>query len=163
MCSPDSSINTTDSHDMTEILLKAVLNIIALTISVNIPKIYRNLSIQDSKTCIQEITKTNLTSPQIFAQFMLFNRGVSWSWTYGSLVYNYICNQCLSPLTSWVRISLKRSVLDTTLCDKVCRWLATGRWYFPGSPVSTTNKTDRHDIAEILLKVALNIITSLCA
>ena len=27
------------------------------------------------------------------------------------------------------------------------------------SPVSSANKTDRHDIAEILLKVALNIIT----
>jgi hypothetical protein len=33
--------------------------------------------------------------------------------------------------------------------------LATCRW-FP--PVSSTNKTDRHDITEILLKVALNII-----
>ena len=28
-----------------------------------------------------------------------------------------------------------------------------------GTPVSTTNKTDRHNIAEILLKVALNTIT----
>jgi hypothetical protein len=28
-----------------------------------------------------------------------------------------------------------------------------------GTPVSSTNKTDRHDIAEILLKVALNTIT----
>jgi len=28
-----------------------------------------------------------------------------------------------------------------------------------GTPVSSTNKTDRHDITEILLKVALNIIT----
>ena len=28
-----------------------------------------------------------------------------------------------------------------------------------GTPVSTTNKTDHHDIAEILLKVALNTIT----
>jgi hypothetical protein len=27
--------------------------------------------------------------------------------------------------------------------------------FFPGNPVSSTNKTDRHDIAEILLKVAL--------
>jgi hypothetical protein len=34
--------------------------------------------------------------------------------------------------------------------------LATGRWFSPGTPVSSTNKTDRHDIAEILLKVALN-------
>jgi hypothetical protein len=29
-----------------------------------------------------------------------------------------------------------------------------------GSPVSSTNKTDRHDIAEILLKVALNTISN---
>ena len=29
---------------------------------------------------------------------------------------------------------------------------------FSGTPVSSTNKTNRHDIAEILLKVALNII-----
>ena len=28
-----------------------------------------------------------------------------------------------------------------------------------GTPVSSTNKTDRHDIAELLLKVALNTIT----
>ena len=35
----------------------------------------------------------------------------------------------------------------------VCQWLVT-RWWF--SPVSSTNKTDRHDITEILLKVVLN-------
>jgi hypothetical protein len=29
---------------------------------------------------------------------------------------------------------------------------------FSGTPVSSTNKTDRHDIAEMLLKVALNTI-----
>jgi hypothetical protein len=28
----------------------------------------------------------------------------------------------------------------------------------PGPPVSSTNKTDRHDITEVLLKVALNTI-----
>jgi hypothetical protein len=33
--------------------------------------------------------------------------------------------------------------------------LATGRWFSPGAQVSSTNKTDRHDITEILLKVAL--------
>jgi hypothetical protein len=46
----------------------------------------------------------------------------------------------------------------TTLCDKVCQWLATGWWFSSGLPVSSTNKTDRHDITEILLKVALNTI-----
>jgi hypothetical protein len=53
---------------------------------------------------------------------------------------------------------LWRGVLDTTLCNKVCQWLATGRWFSPGMLVSSTNKTDRHDITEILLKVALNTI-----
>jgi hypothetical protein len=56
----------------------------------------------------------------------------------------------------WVRISIR--AMCTTLCDKVCQWLPTGRWFSPGSPVSSTNKTDRHDIAEILLKVTLNTI-----
>jgi hypothetical protein len=46
--------------------------------------------------------------------------------------------------------------LDTILCDKACQWLVAGRWFSPGPPVSTTNKTNRHDIAKILLKVALN-------
>jgi lipopolysaccharide biosynthesis protein len=33
--------------------------------------------------------------------------------------------------------------------------LADGRWLSPGTPASSTTKADRHDIAEILLKVAL--------
>jgi hypothetical protein len=36
--------------------------------------------------------------------------------------------------------------------------LAHGRWFSPGTPASSTTKTGRHDIAEILLKVALNTI-----
>ena len=40
-------------------------------------------------------------------------------------------------------------VLDTTLCDKVYQWLATGWWFYPGIPVSFTNKTDLHEITEI--------------
>ena len=32
------------------------------------------------------------------------------------------------------------------------------RWFSPGPPVSSTNKTDRHDITEIMLKVALSTI-----
>jgi len=51
-----------------------------------------------------------------------------------------------------------RGVLDTTLCDKVCRWLATDLLFFPGTPFSSTNKTNRHDVTEILLNVALNTI-----
>ena len=78
------------------------------------------------------------------------------SWSYGSWIYNYLCNQYLSPLMLWVRISIRARC--TTLCDKVCQWLATGRWFSPGTPVSSTNKTDRHDITEVLCKMALNTI-----
>ena len=79
------------------------------------------------------------------------------SW-YGSWIYDYLCNQCPSPVTFRVIIPLRRGVLDTTLCDKVCQSLATGRSFSPGTLVFPTNRTDRHDTAEILLKVALNTI-----
>jgi hypothetical protein len=35
--------------------------------------------------------------------------------------------------------------------------LAHGRWFSPGTPASSTTKTGHHDIAEILLRMALNI------
>jgi len=40
--------------------------------------------------------------------------------------------------------------------DNVYQLLAHGRWFSPVTPASSTTKTGRHDIAEILLKVALN-------
>jgi hypothetical protein len=58
--------------------------------------------------------------------------------TYAISAYHHWC--CEFESHSW------RVVLDTTLCDKVCLWLATGRWFSPGTAVSSTNITDRHDI-----------------
>ena len=75
-----------------------------------------------------------------------------------SWVYNYLCNQYLSPLTLWVWIPLRRTVLHATLYDKACQWLATGLWFSPGTLVSSTKTSDHHYIIEILLKVALNTI-----
>jgi hypothetical protein len=34
--------------------------------------------------------------------------------------------------------------------------MATGWWFSPGTPISSTNKTDRHDITEILLTYTEN-------
>jgi hypothetical protein len=46
--------------------------------------------------------------------------------------------------------------INKSASDKVYRVLAQGRWFSPGTPASSsTTKTGRHDIAEILLKVAL--------
>ena len=52
---------------------------------------------------------------------------LSWSWSYGSWIYNYLCNQCLSRLKLWVwtpfvgrctRYNIMWSSLSVT-CDKL--------------------------------------------
>jgi hypothetical protein len=57
----------------------------------------------------------------------------------------------------WVRAQLCKLQIGCTrlaaASDKVYQLLAQGRWF---SPASSTTKTGRHDIAEILLKVVLN-------
>jgi hypothetical protein len=65
----------------------------------------------------------------------------------------------------WVRARLcklqKGCTRLATASDKVYQLLAHGRWFSPGTPASFTTKADRHDIAEILLKVALNTINQI--
>ena len=74
-------------------------------------------------------------------------------WHFDHLQNYYLCNRCLSPLILCGFDSRRKRC--TTQCDKVCQWPATGRWFSPGTPVSSINKTDHHDITEIVLKVAL--------
>jgi hypothetical protein len=67
--------------------------------------------------------------------------------------------------TAWVRTRLcklqKRCIRLAAASDKIYQLLAHGRWFSPGTPASSTTKTDRHHIAEILLKVALNTINQI--
>ena len=66
-------------------------------------------------------------------------------------------------LISFKPIKCKLNYSHVKICDKVCQWLATGLWFSPDSLVSSTNKTDCHDITEILVTVALSIINlNLC-
>ena len=78
---------------------------------------------------------------------------------YGSVIKKFFIlirtTSCELESHSW------QGVLDTTLCDEDCQCLATGQWFSPGISVSYTNKTDHHDIAEILLKVTLNTTSDL--
>jgi hypothetical protein len=56
---------------------------------------------------------------------------------------------------AWVRArlsKLQKGALDSGASDTAYQLLAHCRWL---SPASSTTKTGRHDIAEILLKVAL--------
>ena len=45
--------------------------------------------------------------------------------------------------------------------DKVYQLITHGRWLSPGALASSCTKTSRHDIAEILLKVALSTINQI--
>jgi hypothetical protein len=61
---------------------------------------------------------------------------------------------------AWVRarfVSYKKGCTRLAAArDKVYQLLSHGRWFSPGTPAPSTTKPCRHDIAEILLKVALN-------
>jgi hypothetical protein len=62
-------------------------------------------------------------------------------------------------ITAWVSARLCKLQKGCTrlaaASDKAYQLLAYGRWFSPDTPASSTTKTGRHDIAEILLKVAL--------
>ena len=71
-------------------------------------------------------------------------------------------NNSYKPITNtaWVRAQLcklqKGCTRLASTSDKVYLLLTQGRWFSPGTPASSTTKTFRQNIAEILLKVALN-------
>jgi hypothetical protein len=121
------------------------------------------LSISECQHVLNQVTDQSFNEiwfPLYFCDFIKLTSGLVLTACFLFSFYNlqaylYILNcllisAYLSPLTLWVRIPLRRGVLDT-LCDKVSQWLATG-------PASSTNKTDCHDITDILLKVTLNTI-----
>ena len=71
-----------------------------------------------------------------------------------------LSNKSYKPITNPVHTRLCKSQKGCTriavASDKVYQLLSHGRWFSPGTPASSTTKTGRHTIAEILLKVALN-------
>ena len=86
--------------------------------------------------------------------------GPSWSWSFGSWIYNYLCNPCLSPL------KFVSSNLALARCTSIQHYVikfVSDFWQVSGFlrilRFVSTSKTYRHDITEILLKVALNTIT----
>ena len=67
---------------------------------------------------------------------------VGFTTTYAISAYHHL--SCEFESRSW------RDVLNKTLCNKVCQWLAAGQWFSLGTSVNIT---------EILLTVLLNSIT----
>ena len=64
--------------------------------------------------------------PQVTVTTQHFS-GPPWSRLYGSWIYNYLCNQYLSPLTLWVWTPLRWGVLDTNMIKFVSNlWQVRG-------------------------------------
>ena len=79
-------------------------------------------------------------------------KGPSWSWLHGRWIYNYQCNRCLSPLKLWVRVPL---IPRRTNYNIMWYSLSQVGGFLRVLRFSLQNKTDRHDITYILIKVAL--------
>ena len=107
---------------------------------------------------IYEIVWINVVKLYWFGFSPFNSQRPSWSWSYGSWIYNYVYIQCLSALNLWVRIPLM------TVCTRynimwysvsvTCYRSVVFSWYSG----FLTNKTNLYDISEILLKMTLNAI-----
>jgi hypothetical protein len=76
---------------------------------------------------------------------------------YNNAAHSRVENTITTPslrgsLGQWKYLNL------ATVYWRSCTRFGLGLWFSRGTPVSSTNKTDRHDITEILLKVALSTI-----
>jgi hypothetical protein len=56
--------------------------------------------------------------------------------TCGNTIFD---NHAAAPLPPFTYMPLRRGVLGTTLCEKICRWLAEGSWFSSSIPVSSSN------------------------
>ena len=76
------------------------------------------------------------------------------------IVINLTTHTSLSPIlhgfTPGIVNYKKECTRLAATSDKVYQLLAHGQCFSPGTPASFTTKSGHHDIAEILLKVALN-------
>ena len=101
-----------------------------------------------SETSLYSTLTSSVTSCSSYILHIIIGGGghgrgrmvVGFTTTYAISAHHHWC------LMLWVRILIRARC--TTLCDNVCQWLATGRWFSPCLPVSYTNKSDRHDISE---------------
>ena len=83
---------------------------------------YFHLNVYIFQLCIKCLLYSNLIEVVVLLSF-------------GRWIHKYLCNHCLSPLSCEFESHSAWGVLDTTLCDKVCQWLAADLWFSPCIPV----------------------------
>jgi hypothetical protein len=74
-------------------------------------------------------------------------------------IYFHLNNRGRRGRGSWIKKSMVIGFTTTCAISAYHHEGCEFGFVFPGTPVSSTNKTDRHDITKILSKVALNTRT----
>ena len=169
---PVSSTNKIEHHDITEILLKVALNTTnKQTNTIIVSQMYMWNKI--SHYIVPYKNKSHMSKLTFKFSVSLWSVVLQKWWSVIKFVVKCWTVANISvrqPVTVDHVILVKKSLLKVgifctifSLChiyvqSLLCQWLATSWWFFPGPSVSSTNKTDHHDVTEILLKVALNTI-----
>jgi hypothetical protein len=87
--------------------------------------VFRCLSFKtDMHIVLTSIARGNIFLYWGILPYPILDQGPSWTWSHDSWIYNYLCNRCLSPLMLRVQFLLRTNARCSTLCDKVCQWLA---------------------------------------
>ena len=109
------------------------------------------------------MTKRNKLHRQNIIHQYWRKKGPSGSMSYVVGLPNNSCRPITNP--GWVRARLCKLQKGYTwlavTSDKVYQLLGHGRWFSPGTAASSNTKIGRHQIAEILLKVALSTINQI--
>ena len=99
-----------------------------------------------------------ITLPKDEIQFLIkrewslhYHCGINWSVLFVHLNHHLMMSCFSSQIKSFFQIHFSILLVEKT----VCQWLAAGWWFSSDTPLSSANKTDLHDITEILLKVTL--------
>ena len=80
-------------------------NFIWLSASLIFLWVHCNSIFINTDNCFEVCVGPNLD--RICGLLLLYiHQGTLWSWSHGSWIYNYLCNQCLSQLMLWVPIPL---------------------------------------------------------
>jgi len=117
--------------------------------------VYTNLLINISSVCL---------SIQVYVHLYvhhIIQKGPGGSMSYVVGLPNNSYNPILRGFTPGFVNNKKGCTQLAAASDQVYQLLAHGRWFSTGTLASSTTKTSRHDIAEILLKVALNTINQI--
>ena len=166
-------------HDITEILLKVVLNTITLSLSLKYEKLLHFLSfawfilifsaVTDyaggwiaGSNDVDQYIQVDMEEAYKLTTFYLQGQSDEPNWVTAYKLYytdDPMGNWTLYQDSTGEFVSQLYTLCDNHIIFTLCDKSFSVTWLFSrGTLISSTNKTDRHDITEILLKVALNTI-----